>query len=131
MSTVKPFGMVELGVRQVLVNAGADPALVGGDFRYEGGPAYIRLELTDSDTDRLEGDFAIDVEVFAEDYVTAISRSLDLEALLLGYPHVVQVEGYKWVFDRVFQNVGPRSLPWEDDGVERVGATYVLTARRR
>ena len=31
----------------------------------------------------------------------------------------------------VFQNVGVFELPWEDDTVNRLGATYVIIARRR
>jgi len=80
----------------------------------------------------LEGDFVLDIEVFSPSYSTAESVAFAVEALLLGYPHVVEVGGRKVVFDRVEQNQGPSDIPWEgDDNVTRMLATYVITARRR
>lgn len=141
MNIVKPFGSIEKAVRALLltqweplVDLGPDAGpRVGGDLAYD--PAamdfYVRIDKVDIATDRFEGDFTIDLEVFGVNYLETESRSLDIEALLLGYPHVVEVDGKTWVFDRVSQNTGPDELPWESDEVSRLGATYVITARRR
>lgn len=107
-------------------------AAVGGDLSYEKGmDFYIRIDKVASSADRFEGAYTVDVEVFGRNYLETESRALDIEALLLGYPHVVEVEGRTWVFDEVSQNSGPDELPWDDDEVSRLGATYVIIARRR
>lgn len=141
MAPVKKFGSIERALKALLIAtydalAELDPAeadaRVGGDLAFrKGDPFYIRLDKVGGRSDRFEGDFMVDVEVFAVNYSEAESRSLDIEALLLGYPHVVEVDGQKWVFDRVSQSSLPDDLPWEDDAVSRLGATYVITARRR
>lgn len=110
------------------------PGRVGGDFGYDPAamPWFIRIDrIPGGSSGRLEGTTVIDLEVFSTDYLLAESVAFDLEALVLGYPHVVEVEGRKVVFDDVTQNVGVADLPWEDDSVHRLGATYVITARRR
>lgn len=108
-------------------------ARVGGLFDYDGStPWYVRIDRIFSQSGQLEGVFTYDIEVFAPaDGTLAESVSDDLEALLLGYPHVVEVEDETFVFDTVFQNSGRRPLPWEDESVTRLGATYAITARRR
>lgn len=110
------------------------PERVGGDLAYDAAamPWFIRIDrVPGGSAGRLEGRTVIDLEVFSGDYLLAESVAFDLEALALGYPHVVEVEGRKVVFDDVTQNVGVADLPWEDDSVYRLGATYVITARRR
>lgn len=140
-STVKPWGPWERAVLELFV-AGYDAmpddrtqalARVGGNFDYDDSiPWYIRIDKVFSQSTRLEGAFTVDVEVFAPaDGNDAESVSNDLEALLLGYPHVVRVDDETFIFDRVYQNAGPDDLPWEDEAVTRLGATYVITARRR
>lgn len=105
---------------------------VGRDFSFDPTTAdfYIRLGKVPGPGGRLETTHIVDIEVFARNYLAAESRSLDIEALLLGYPHVVEVDGREVGFDRVHQNVVPDELPWEDDSVSRVGATYAITVRR-
>lgn len=141
MNTITKFGSIERAVKAFLISAynqlnTLDPAeadaLVGGDLRFDTSkPFYIRVDKVGGVTDRFEGTFIVDVEVFGVNYGETESRSLDIEALLLGYPHVVEVEGKMWLFDQVSQNRLPDELPWEDDAVTRLGATYVITARRR
>lgn len=140
MSDVKTFGSIEravmaflLGRFEPLAEFTEADGRVGGDLAYDSATMawYIRIDKVDSSTDRFEGDFTIDIEVFAGNYGVAESHALDIEALLLGYPHVVEVEDRLWVFDTVSQNTGPDELPWEDDEAYRLGATYVITARRR
>jgi hypothetical protein len=140
-TTVKPFPPFELFVRQLILDKLVDPVtsdpvapeLVGGDLAFDAAtqPFYIRLNRFAGSTDRLEGRFIFDLEVFGQDWQETESRAGALEALLLGYPHVVEVGDQKMVFDSVFQNVGVFELPWEDDTVNRLGATYVILARRR
>lgn len=142
MNVIKPFGSMERALKAFLIASlpdlvALDPdaadARVGGDLAFNKRTMdwYIRIDKVSSTADRFEGDFTIDVEVFSGNYLDAESRSLDIDALLLGYPHVVRVEDQTVVFDKVFQNAGPDDLPWEDDEVSRLGATYVITARRR
>jgi hypothetical protein len=115
------------------VDPAAALARVGGNFDYDPAlPWYVRIEQVFSRSTRLEGSFTFDVEVFApSDGTVAESVSDGLEALLLGYPHVIEVDDETFVFDTVFQNEGRRPLPWEDESVTRLGSTYVITARRR
>lgn len=136
--TVKPFGPVERALLTLIVERlDAEPpvslALVGGDFAYdpETMPYYIRIDkVPGGTTGQLQGDFIVDLEVFAPDYGTAESLAFSLEALVLGYPHSVVVDGRKVVLDSVDQNSGVADLPWEDDSTYRLGATYVITLRR-
>lgn len=138
---VKPFGPVARALLQLVVDyhenaqtldAGTALERVGSTFDYAAPmPWYVRLDSVFRQTNRLEGDFTFDVEVFADartDWAESVSN--DLEALLLGYPHVVEVDGHKLIIDTVSENSGPRELPWEDEAVTRLGATYVLTTRR-
>jgi hypothetical protein len=142
-TTIKPFASIDRALLALLTSQplqiGTDPAApapeaqVGGDFAYEPTmPWFIRIDkVPGGRSDWYEGDFVVDVEVFAPDYLLAESVAFAIEALLLGYPHVVEVDGRKVVFDEVSQNASPAELPWEDDSVSRLGSTYVITARRR
>lgn len=132
-NTVKPFPTPVLLALKALLETDLDSGdSVGGDFSYVGGSGfYQRIGLVDSRSDRFGGTFVVDVEVWGSDYLETESRANRVEALLLGYPHVVEVDSHTWVFDTVSQNTGPRELPWEDDEVTRLGGTYVITARRR
>jgi hypothetical protein len=115
------------------------PPLTGLDTRIGGEMPgtvdgwYIRIDkVPGGRSDSFEGTFAVDVEVFSQDYLDAEKIAYDLEALLLahGY-HVVISDGKRWVFDDVFQNTGVSDLPWDgDDDTYRLGATYAITARR-
>lgn len=141
--TMKPFSSIEIAMmalieRDGLVVDGVDTPVpdpqVGGDFAYdpETMPWYIRIDkVPGGSSDRLQGDFVLDLEVFGADYLLTESVAFALEALVLGYPHVVEVGDRKVVFDDVTQNSGVADLPWEDDSTYRLGATYVITARRR
>lgn len=139
MTTIKPWPSMERALLQVVLRYEGMPtddedalARVGGDFAYDGStPWYVRVDRVDSTSTQTDGIFVLDLEVFSRDYSLAESVSNDLEALVLRYPHVVEVDGQKVVFDRVTQNSGPDDLPWEDETVSRLGATYVITARRR
>ena len=142
-TTIKPFGSVDRALLALLTTqplqigaaepATAPEAQVGGDFAYDPSmPWYIRIDkVPGGRSDWYQGDFVVDIEVFAADYLLAESVAFAIEALLLGYPHVVEVDGRKVVFDEVSQNASPAELPWEDDSVSRLGSTYVITARRR
>lgn len=140
---IPSFGSIEEAIKALLL-ASYEPLValgddagdhIGGDLSFEPGDGwYIRIDKTAGRTDRFGGDFVVDIEVFGDSsigYLATESHALDIEALLLGYPHVVEVEDRKVVFDEVSQNALPDELPWEDDTVTRMGATYVITARRR
>lgn len=138
-TSIKPWPSLERGVKNFLVANFGDiteldeadrDARVGGDFAFAE-PFYIRVQLVDSSSDRVNGTFIFDLETWGFDFLDTESRANRLDALVLGYPHVVEVDDQMWVFDTVSQNTGPRELPWEDDAVTRLGATYVITARRR
>jgi hypothetical protein len=139
-TTIQAWGSIELAVKALLTTSydelialGPDAdERVGGDFDFTAGDGwFVRIGLVDSRSDRFGGSFTFDLETWGDDYLDTQSRANRLDALVLGYPHVVEVDGSTWVFDTVSQNTGPRELPWEDDAVTRLGATYVITARRR
>jgi hypothetical protein len=112
---------------------GGSDTRIGGDFGFDEDSMdfFIQIQKTPGGSaGQLQGDFVFDVDVFSTDYDLAESVALGLEALLLEYPHVVEVEDRKVVIDDVYQNAGVAPLPWGDDGTYRLGATYVLTARR-
>lgn len=140
MNTVTPWGPWERAVLALLLTYDGMPddpelalARVGSTFDFDGTlPWYIRIDKVFSQSDRLFGSFTVDIEVFAAaETGLADSVASDIEALVLGYPHVVEVDGDKFVFDTVSENSGPNEFPWEDEAVTRLGATYVITARRR
>jgi hypothetical protein len=135
---IEKFTSFEKAFRQVLVDhllvndEPVQPNLIGRDFRYDTSmPYFIRLEkVPGGRTDRFGGTVIIDVETWGTSYNATDSLASAIESVMLGYPHVVEVDGRKVVLDEVFQNTGAAALPWEADSVFRLGATYVLTARR-
>lgn len=137
--TIKPF--TSPAERTVLALLDRDLAALEGDTSRAGGnypdssaladeQVYVRIERVAGSSDRLEGDFVLDIETFSASYSAAESAGFAIEALLLGYPHRVRVGEKDVVLDRVEQNQGPQEIPWEDDNVHRLSATYVITARR-
>lgn len=108
------------------------PDRAGGEVPTSIDTVYIEISTTPGGhSDQIQGWAVLDIDCYARDYDTAESAAFDVEALLLGYPHVVEVGGRTVVIDSVEQNIGPADRPWEDDSVYRIGATYVITARRR
>lgn len=132
--TIQPFPAFELFVKQLVVDNidDADDSNVGGDLAYEATDAfYIRIKRFAGSTNKLEGRFIFDVEAFAANWQVAESLASSIEALLLGSPHRVTVGDQLMIFDEVIENVGIFEMPWDDDTVTRLGATYSLVARRR
>jgi hypothetical protein len=140
---LRPFTSMERAFRQLLLDKGlivdgtptpVTTAVVGGSYRYDPETMdwYIRIDqVPGGSSNWFDGDFVLDVEVFGREYLVTENVAFAIEALALGYPHVVEVDGRKVVLGEVSQNVGVSDLPWEDDSVYRLGATYVITARRR
>lgn len=134
--TVKPFTSVERAVLALFerdyTEVPGDPR-VGGNFPGEvaADDYFIEIDKVGGRSDRFEGDFVLDIGVYSGSYSLAESVAFELEALLLRYPHVVEVDGKKVIFDYVEQNQVPAEAPWDDDAVHRLLATYVITARRR
>lgn len=94
-------------------------------------PWYVRVQIVPGGgADKIQGDVVLDVEVFGRDYLEADSLAGDLEAILLGYPHVVEVGEETVVIDSVDLNVRPHETFWDDETVTRILATYVITMRR-
>lgn len=93
-------------------------------------PFFVQVQKVPGRATALEATLVVDIDVFARDPDEAESRSLDIEGVLLGYPHVVRVDGRTVVIDSVTQNTGPAELPWKDDSVTRMGATYAIHIRR-
>ncbi len=93
-------------------------------------PWFVRIIKVSGTSDRFGGDFVLDIETFAEHYLLADSLASGIDALLLGYPHTVEVDAGRVVIDAVSQNVAPHEIPWGDEVVTRILATYVFTVRR-
>lgn len=133
---LKPFPSVPRAIRNLIlelpVDGGVPTAQVGGDFRFDAAkmPWYVRIDRVGGQAGQIQGTQVVDIEVFSRDYLVADSLAFALDALVLGYPHVVEVDGRKVVLDEVYQNSGPADLPWGDDSVFRIGATYSITVRR-
>ena len=126
---MNPFGMVEKAVKEVVESGYAVAnGKVGGDPSYVAGQdIYVWISLVPGGTnDEVEGDWVVDIDVFAPSYGEAMTHALALEPVLLRRSHRTT----EMRLDRTFQNQSPAERPWDADGVARVGATYVFTARR-
>ncbi len=135
MTNLKPRSSMEKALLYLLERDYAPlhehPERIGGDLPVSVGQLYIRVGRVTGAAGQIQGDTVIDVEAYSVSWSIADSAASSLEALLLGYPHVVEVDGRKVVIDRVTHNTGPQDLPWSDDRVYRIGSTYTLTARRQ
>lgn len=125
----QPFAMIESAVMEVIVaNMPEAEDLIGGDLSYDGSEDfYILLGLVTGSTDAIYGSWTLDIEVFDTAYGQAMTRALDVEALLL------KPGGHRTSImriDSVAQNEVPATRPWDDDSTYRIGASYVFTARR-
>lgn len=130
--SIQPFPLIEAAFTEVVETLYA-PAQgnTGGDLSYNGTDAlYVMIGLVPGagSTDQTSGSWAIDVDVFAPSYAAAMSASLALESALLTGRFVAANTGM--ILDNVYQNSAPAERPWADDNSFRVGATYVVTARR-
>lgn len=128
MTVIKPFGMVEMAVKE-LIEAKYEPAQgnVGGDLAYTGKPLYVWISLIPGGaTDEVYGQWVLDIDVFAPAYGEAMNHALALEAALLGPRHRTSV----MLLDQCYQNEGPAERPWDDETTFRIGSTYVFTGRR-
>lgn len=129
MAAVNPFPMVESAVRELIeTEYPAAAGRVGGDLRHEAGDGlYVWIGLVSGGSaNQIEGDWVLDIDVFDDHYGLAMTHALALGALLIGPRHVTSVMR----LDNCYQNVGPAERPWDEEGVFRIGATYVFTARR-
>lgn len=125
------FGMIEKAVRQLIIAKMPEAdGKVGGDLSYDPTTQdfFIWLALIPSSgVGDTEGQWTVDIDVFARTYSQAMRRALDLEPLLTtrGGHHTPEMR-----LDNVYQNEYPAERPWDDESSSRVGATYVFTARR-
>lgn len=125
---MQAFAMVEKAVRQV-IETGMPAAVgkTGGDPGYEAGDDFfIWISLIGGQTDEINGQWSLDVDVLAPSYGAAMQTALDLEPVLLARRHVTETMR----LDNTFQNESPSERPWADESVYRVGAIYSFTARR-
>lgn len=131
MNLIKPLPSIERAMVAFL-KARFPDAPVGGDLVGTPEEGYIRVaKVPGGAGDRFGATFVVDVEVFHPSYLTAESRALDIDAALLGYPHVVEVDPEtRVVFDEVEQNAGPAETFWDDPSVSRILSTYAITLRR-
>lgn len=132
MTTIQPFPSIEKALKWVIEsNYPEANGHVGGDLQGipVDGSIYVWLGLVPGGgvNDRTSGQWTVDVDVFARDYNSAMMHASGIEVMLLESPHRTD----EIIIDSVFQNQSPVERPWDDDNVYRVGATYVLTARRK
>lgn len=108
------------------------PERVGGIPPEDPDPLYVEISRVPGGRwDEVQGYDVVDIDVYSRDFSQADSTAYAVEALLLTGPHSVELDGGVVVLDRAKQNIGPSERPWDDTSVYRVGATYVITARRR
>lgn len=124
-----PFPLVERAVKELIETRypQAD-GKVGGSLSYEKSQElYVWIGLIPGGTtNEIEGEWIVDIDVFANSYSVAMTHALALEAILIGARHTTSVMR----LDNCTQNIGPAERFWDDESVFRIGATYVFTARR-
>lgn len=126
---MNPFPMIEKALRELIQEkypaavgkVGGAPSYVSGDDLY----VWISL-IPGGTTTEVDGDWAVDVDVFGPSYVSAMTHALALEAVLLERRHVTSIMR----LDNTFVNSSPAERPWDDESVFRIGATYSFSARR-
>lgn len=132
MSDIQPFAMIEVAVMELIEQLMPDATgdRIGGSLSYDATDdfyVWVGMVPGSGSADQTSGQWAIDVDVFDSTYGQAMTRSLQLEALLL------RRGGWRtpsMIIDSAVGG-GPSERPWEDDeSAFRVGATYVFTARR-
>lgn len=129
--TLQPFGMVERAVKQVIAEKMPDTVgKIGGDLSFDAAidDFYVFIALVPGGGNgTVFGDWAVDVEVFDQNYTQAMRRALQLEAILIspGGHRTAEMR-----LDFGSQNEYPAERPWDDESSARIGATYVFTARR-
>lgn len=89
---------------------------------------FVRVGRVAGTDDRFTDRAIMDVEVFAGTRQAAYDLSEAIRTWLLAAPHRVGGVG---IIDKAFTEVGPRSLPWDNENVRRRGATYRISTRRR
>lgn len=127
--TINPFPLIEMALKELIeTKYPAAAGKVGGDLSYSPGDGlYVWLGLVPGgSSDQIEGTWIVDIDTFGDSYASAMQSSLDVEAVIVGRRHVTSIMR----LDNCYQNLGPSERPWDDEGVFRVGATYVFTARR-
>lgn len=131
MTDIQPFGMVERAVRQLIVEKMPDAdGKIGGDLSFDAAvdDFYIFIALVPGGGNgEIFGEWAVDVDVFDQNYTQAMRRALQIEAFL------IKSGGHRTAEMRLdfgAQNAYPAERPWDDESSARIGSTYVFTARR-
>lgn len=126
---MQPFPMIEKALRSLIETKYPEAdGKVGGDLSYAPGSGFrvwIGLVPGGGATE-IDGEWIVDIDVFADSYTEAMGRALMLETLLIGARHVTETMR----LDNVYQNETPTERPWDDEQAFRVGAVYTVTARR-
>ncbi len=87
---------------------------------------FVRVVRTSGPSGRTSDTSRIDVDVFAVSYLAAEQLAERIRQYLTGPPPGPVL------LDRVDCLIGPRELPWDEDGlVRRWGAEYEAVTRRR
>lgn len=124
-----PFPMIEKAVKALIETKYVESVgKVVGDLSFmPGGGFRVWIGLVPGGgSTETDGEWIMDIDVFADSYAEALGRSLALEALLIGARHVTGVMR----IDNIYQNEAPTERPWDDERASRVGSTYTVTARR-
>ena len=123
------FGPIELAVAELL-EARFPGAKVSGDIEYIGNRApnafFVAQVPGAGKLTETEGTWYVDVDVFDTEYLDGLDRAEDVSILFLNK----RLRTSKIIFDKVEQSSPPAEIPWRDDSVYRIGATYSFTARR-
>ena len=86
----------------------------------------IRVRRLGGGDDRWTDAPRVDVEVYAATRAVAVPLAEQLRQRLLSRPHATA----HGVIDRAVTEVGPQEIPYEDQDVRLVAATYRLSLRR-
>ncbi len=87
---------------------------------------FVRIARTGGGSGRVSDGPRFELDVFAGTYLLAERLAEQIRQYLCGPPPG------PWLLDRVDCLIGPRELPWDDDGlIRRWGAEYEAVTRRR
>lgn len=87
---------------------------------------YARVLALGGTDDWVTDTAAIDVDVFAANRSQSMRLAMQCRADLLGSVHTIPTG----LLDHCYTRVRPRRLPWPDERIVLIGATYDVTTRR-
>jgi hypothetical protein len=90
-------------------------------------PLFIRMERVGGNDDRVTDTARVAVEVYAPTRAAAWDAARGIQQYLIAGPRRIPGAG---IIDRIGTEVGPQDMPYDDQRVRMVSATYEVASRR-